>query len=515
MPIRTLQDHLLGIPDRWIDRTAFASAAGNLTFGRLRDATLRFVTWLTKEAGLRPENRVALCVPKSLEAVITIHGILVSGATYVPLEFQAPAEKLAAILASVQPHLLITTSGMERKLRAAAGPALPAVATYEPAGDGSGLDALTGAAKPAEHLPALQDEALAAIVFTSGSTGEPKGVMLSQRNCLETWDWVMSRCAVSENDRRVSHAQLRFLPTDLLFCLLRGCRTYLLTEREALFAEFVVTTCEREQITLWNSTPTALRLLIEAIGTRQADFRRLRHASFYGEPLSVPVIRNAMAVMPETEFANSYGATEASSMTFYRAPRPLPENLATFPVGWPSPGFTVSIHNEEGETLPVGEVGEIMAIGPTVMMGYWNDPGLTASKRRHGLANSYRTGDLGYLDGDGMLHLVGRRDQMVKLRGHRLDLGEVEAVLKTHPAVREAVAFAVDVGAEREVRAAVLTDAGSALIDELRAACQRRLPGYGRPAQIRCLADFPLLATGKIDRKRIQALAFAPDDAAD
>ena len=225
--------------------------------------------------------------------------------------------------------------------------------------------------------------------------------------------------------------------------------------------------------------------------------------------LSVPVVRKAMALMPNTEFVNSYGATEVSGMTRYRVPRPIPEDLLSFPVGHPAPGFTVSICDESGKALPAGEVGEIAAVGPSVMMGYWNDPELTARKRLPGNPNSYRTGDLGYLDETGMLHLVGRRDQMVKLRGQRLDLGEVEAALKSHPAVREAVAFAVDVGAEKEIRAAVLTDGDDRITSELRVLCQRRLPTYGRPARINRFEDFPLLATGKIDRKKIQAMAMA------
>ena len=509
MTIKPFRHHILDLPARWGPRVAFASAAGDLTFAALRQATLRCAGWLMREAGVAAEQRVAVCIPKSLEAVVLIHAVFAAGAAYVPLEFQSPVERLAAVLDAVRPHLLITTPAMARQLRAHCPGEFPPAGVFDAKPDGSGLEALIGATPPAGELPGTRPESLAAIVFTSGSTGEPKGVMLSRRNCDETWDWVMRRSAINETDRRVSHAKLRFLPTDLFFTILTGCRTYLLTDRESLFAEFIIQTCERERITLWNSTPTSLRLLIEAIGARQADFSSLRQASFYGEALPVPVMRKAMAIMPGTEFANSYGATEASSMTYYRAPRPLPDDLVSFPVGRPSQGFSLSIRDEAGNALPAGEVGEIAAVGPTVMMGYWNGPELTASKRLDGNPNSYRTGDLGYLDAEGMLHLVGRRDQMVKLRGHRLDLGEVEATLKAHPAVREAVAFAIEVGAEKEVRAAVLTDAGDQVAGELRVLCQRRLPVYGRPARIDRFDDFPLLATGKIDRKKIQALAIA------
>jgi amino acid adenylation domain-containing protein len=509
MQTRPFREHILDLPEHWESRIAFASTARDLTFAELRQALLGCAGWLMNGAGIAVEQRVAVCVPKTLEAAILIHALFAVGAVYVPLEYQSPADRLAVMLDVARPHLLITTAAMARQLRAHCIGEFPRVETYEAMPDGSGLEALIGATPRANDLPQAQPQALAAIIFTSGSTGEPKGVMLSQRICDDTWDWVMRRAAVNETDRRVSHAKLRFLPTDLFFGILTGCRAYLLTDREALFPEFIIQTCERERITLWNSTPTSLRLLIEAIGSRQADFSSLRHASFYGEMLPVTVVRKAMALMPNTEFANSYGATEASGMTIYRVPRPIPDDLLSFPVGHPARGFTVSICNESGNALPAGEVGEIAAVGPSVMMGYWNDPELTARKRLPGNPNSYRTGDLGYLDEAGMLHLVGRRDQMVKLRGQRLDLGEVEATLKSHPAVREAVAFAVDVGAEKEIRAAVLSDAGDKTVSELRVLCQRRLPTYGRPARIDRFEDFPLLATGKIDRKKIQAMATA------
>jgi amino acid adenylation domain-containing protein len=509
MTIKPFRQHILELPEHWESRVALASTARDLTFAELKQAVLRCTGWLRAEVGITIEQRVAVCVPKSLEAAILIHALFAAGAVYVPLEFQSPVDRLAVMLDVARPHLLITTPAMARQLRAHCIGEFPRVEAYEAKPDGSGLEALIGATPPAGDLPEARPEALAAIVFTSGSTGEPKGVMLSQRICHDTWDWVMRRAAVNETDRRVSHAKLRFLPTDLFFAILTGCRNFLLTDREALFPEFIIQTCERERITLWNSTPTSLRLLIEAIGTRQADFSSLRHASFYGEMLPVPIVRKAMALMPNTEFANSYGATEASGMTLYRVPRPIPDDLLSFPVGHPARGFSVFICDEAGNALPAGEVGEIAATGPSVMMGYWNDPELTARKRLPGNPNSYRTGDLGYLDESGMLHLVGRRDQMVKLRGQRLDLGEVEAALKSHPAVREAVAFAVDVGPEKEIRAAVLTDGGGTVISELRVMCHRRLPTYGRPARISNFDDFPLLATGKIDRKKIQAMALA------
>jgi L-proline---[L-prolyl-carrier protein] ligase len=507
MPAIQFRHFLSAMPDARRGRIAFASAAGSMTFEALAERTFRMAAWLQQEAGIQSGDCIAVCVPKSLEAVVVVHGVFVSGGAYVPLEFQAPPDRTSAILASLRPKLLITTPEMGQRLSVRASGDFPPMATYEAADGGLGLEALLNNIVPAVPPPDLAPDALAAIIFTSGSTGEPKGVMLSQRNMIETMGWVVRRSAMNELDRRISHTPLRFLPMDLLFTTFSGCRTYLLSDREVLFSEQILAACERERITIWNSTPTALRLLVESIGSKQVDLRDLRMASMSGEPLSIPMLRKAMTAMPNAQFANSFGATEASGMAFYRVPRPLPDDMVSLPLGTASDRYSIAICDEEGKALPPGEVGEITAVGPTVMLGYWNDRALTASRRLGGRADSYRTGDLGYLGDDGMLHLVGRRDQMVKLRGHRLDLGEVEALLKSHEQVRDAVAFVVDVGAEREVRTAVLTDEGANIADTLRQLCHRRLPAYGRPTEIRSYAEFPLLSGGKIDRKGLQELS--------
>jgi acyl-CoA synthetase (AMP-forming)/AMP-acid ligase II len=170
-------------------------------------------------------------------------------------------------------------------------------------------------------------------------------------------------------------------------------------------------------------------------------------------------------------------------------------------LGRPLGNLEVSLRDEAGETVAPGEVGEICVAGPCVTPGYLDDPALTAEKRVCGRADSYRTGDLGCLDPGGTLHLVGRNDQTVKLRGHRFDLGEIEAVLKTHPAVRDAVAFASPLAdGEAEVRAIVLSDAPAGLPTALIRLARERLPGFALPRRIEVASAFPLLATGKVDR---------------
>ena len=194
-------------------------------------------------------------------------------------------------------------------------------------------------------------------------------------------------------------------------------------------------------------------------------------------------------------------------MANFEVPRPLPENLTVLPLGRPTPHCALSLRDETGVEVEPGEVGEICVESDAAAAGYWKDPALTASKRLGGRPNSFRTGDLAVLRQDGLLHPIGRKDQMVKIRGHRFDLGEVEAAIKAHPEVRDAVVFALAVAeGQTELRAAVLTGQLAGLASELRSICAARLPAFARPVRILELENFPLLSTGKIDRQALKEL---------
>jgi acyl-CoA synthetase (AMP-forming)/AMP-acid ligase II len=157
--------------------------------------------------------------------------------------------------------------------------------------------------------------------------------------------------------------------------------------------------------------------------------------------------------------------------------------------------------------VPAGEAGEICAAGPTVALGYWGDPALTAAKRLPGRPEFHRTGDLGRIGPAGELVFIGRRDHMVKLRGNRFDLGEIEAALKRHPAVREAIAFAATgAGGETEIVVAVEAEPQAALPQALRQICAERLPRFAWPARFSLRAELPRLTSGKIDRQRLRCL---------
>ena len=511
----SIVQRLMDMPAEWHHRTILSSAEGRLSFAELRQGMLKFGGWLTGPMGVQRGDRVAVCLPKSLVAAQMIYGIFASGAAYVPLQFHGPTSRLNAILASVAPRLLLTTSEMAGRLADELGTQarLP-VRTVELTLAIDEIDRLSGGLPCLSTVTEVGVEDLAAIFFTSGSTGNPKGVMWSRRAMATTIERARLYHRVNENDRLISHAGLHYSPSiDMFFPLLCGCSTFLLADRETMIPEQVTKVIEREEVTMWISSATLLRLLIETGGLERRRLGALRYVEFMGEPLAIPVLRRLMAVLPGARFVNNYGATEAYDITHYQVPQPLPDNLAAVPLGRPLGNYVLSLRDEAGAEVPSGATGEICVSGPQVMMGYWSDPEQTAKKRLQGRADSYRTGDFAYLDDDGVLRLVGRKDHVVKLHGHRFDLSEIEAALRAHPAIREAVAFAIQTGdtpAEKDVRAAVQVDAssiGTAGIErELRRLCRERLPNFARPTRIAILPNFPLLSTGKIDRGALQTL---------
>ena len=504
---------LLNMPRDWERRTAFSSVAGALSFQSVRQAMLGFAGWLVREAGVKPSDRVALCLPKSLEAIQALYGVLAAGGAYVGLQFRGPPARLGAIIASVEPQMLLTTPEMARQLAAESGlAAMPPVLYIETTEGGHGLDPLLRSVLPlAETVPVGPDD-LGAIVFTSGSTGEPKGVMRSHRNLVEN---VLSHVRgeqLGPQDVRLGNTALHYISPNLFYPAACGCRIHLLTEQDVMFPEIVTEIMERERATTWASAATALRLLIERGDLGKRDLGSMRLVKSFGEPLSIELLRAVMAAFPQARVTSTYGSTEAPNIARFDAPRPLPADMRSVPLGAVESDYEVKLCDEDGVEVPDGRIGEICAIGPAVALGYWKDPALTAERRLAGRPDSYRTGDLAYFEADRTLKFVGRKDHMVKLRGHRFDLGEVEAALRQHPAVRDAAAVVVQrADGESEILAAVEAASASGLEGQIKQICAERLPRFAWPARVQTMLDLPRLPNGKVDRLRLPAVLDRTD----
>ena len=451
--------------------------------------------------GLRPGARVALALPKSIAAVELILAVLATGAAYVPVNPRQPAVRLRATLRDVDPALVVAPPELARVLHADwdLGRGCP-IATIGRRGIDLSDITLRRHAGP-------ETEGAACILYTSGSTGEPKGIALGDANIASFVDWAAGAFDIGPRDRLANVAPLHFdLSLFDLFCgLSRHASVHLLPEDEAAFPGGVRAWIDAEAISVWYSVPTLLAQLQQRRALK--DARSLRLVLFAGEVFPVPVLRRLMVDLPQPDYVNCYGPTESNVCTYYRLPGPPESDGAVVPIGLPCEHLRVTVRDDEMGELRSGEIGEICVAGPAVMRGYWRREAITDTTRVSGQADSYRTGDFGWRQDDGTIIFAGRRDQQVKLRGHRVELLALEAVLNAHPAIHEAAALTLpDDGGGDRLAVFMVPARGTVPEVELRRFVADHLPAAYQPDQFHWLSAMPRTANGKCDRVALRSL---------
>lgn len=486
--------------------------------------------------GVEPGDRVGILVPKSAASVVAMFGVLKAGACYVPLDPGSPAARLSSIMRDSGIAVVLANQGTAHKTAAMAEsvPSLRSVIVTGPHWDGENLQTpgvsptgpvvLSWDAVLAEPDGELAGERaietdLAYILYTSGSTGTPKGVMISHRNSLTFVAWAAACTGLVEQDRVCSPAPLNF---DLsVFDIFATCQAaacmVVLPERMSLFPVRLAEWLERERISVWYSVPSILTMLVTYGNLQEFDLPQLREIIFAGEVFPVKHLARLMAELPHARYFNWYGPTETNVCTSYEVPAGdsragLAEWAGPLPIGKACANTDVFAVTDEGRRVnQLGETGELYVRGPSLMCGYWGQP----DKTRQVLVRNpfqeaydepaYRTGDMVTLDEDGNYLFLGRRDGMVKTRGYRVELGEVEAALYQHPAIREAVVLPVpDELLGSRLRAVISTDGPGGLSrQEVLEHCRQRLPGYMVPDAVEFCETLPRTSTGKVDRARL------------
>jgi amino acid adenylation domain-containing protein len=472
-----------------------------------------------RHAGVSRGARVGICLRKSIDAVAAILGALKTGAAYVPVDPGAPAARNAYILNDCSVSAVIIETSFEPGLRAEMAPAEASPAWVIVDGVGGGRPLRHGLERlqetdpaPAAETAAVSPDDLAYILYTSGSTGKPKGVMLSHRNAAAFIDWCSEAFEPRADDRFSSHAPLHFDLSilDLYVPLKHGATVVLIGAETGKDPARLAALMAEKRITCWYSTPTILSLLGQYGRLGQHDYSALRSVLFAGEVFPVKHLRRLQAQLPEPRYFNLYGPTETNVCTYYEIPREIPEERSKpFPIGKVCSHLQARVVDEQGQTASEGAEGELCISGPGVMQGYWNLPERTAQAFLVDGAGRrwYRTGDIVTQEADGNLVYIGRRDRMVKKRGYRVELGEIEAGLYRHPAVKEAaaVAFSDDESGVRIL--AVLSckePASRPTIIELKRFCADHLPAYMVPDQFVFWESLPKTSTDKIDYQKLQ-----------
>ncbi|HJT58905.1 MAG TPA: AMP-binding protein, partial [Ktedonobacteraceae bacterium] len=371
-------------------------------------------------------------------------------------------------------------------------------------------------ALPAPALPPLPaNQAIetdtAYILYTSGSTGTPKGVMISHRNALTFVNWA-ARCAKLTADDRVSnHAPLHFDLSifDIFATCQAGATIILVPEGSATFPVQLTRLIEQQRITVWYSVPSVLTLLVLYGNLAASDLSCLRTIIFAGEVFPVKYLRRLVTLLPQARYLNWYGPTETNVCTSYEVPLLEPDRTNPIPIGKACANTQVFAINDAGEKVTEpGKAGELYVRGPSLMQGYWGQAEKTEKVlvrnpfQPHFPELVYKTGDIVTLDAAGNYVYLGRRDGMIKTRGYRVELGEIEAVLYGHPAIQEVAVFSVpDEVLGNRLRAVISPSEGSVLTrEEILTFCSRQLPHYMIPDLVEFRDALPKTSTGKTDR---------------
>ncbi|MFE2163954.1 amino acid adenylation domain-containing protein [Streptomyces sp. NPDC059447] len=478
--------------------------AGRTTGYAELDAAANRLAHRLRELGTGPESRVAVLAGRDPRTLVCVLAVLKAGGAYVPLDAGHPAERIRTVLADSGAHLVLTAG-------------LPGGSAAELAGDVPILD-LDAERHLVDALPATEPDApaapehLAYLLYTSGSTGRPKGVAVTHAAITGYLAALTATFGLGPEDVVLARTALTFDPSvrDLFAPLTTGGRIVLASQDEAGDPDALARLLHGEAVTaLLSIVPSMLEPLVAAVTEPAAALRLVMTT---GEALTPGLARAAhtLGVPGRLRLVNQYGPTECTNTTTYHVVTDADIEAGRIPIGRPLPGARVLVLGEHLEPLPRGAIGELFIAGCGVARGYLGDPARTAEAYPpdpYGPpgARMYRTGDLARLRADGVLEFHGRRDNQVKVRGHRIELGEVEAALLRHPDVARAVAAAHGEGADRLLAGYVVwRDGGgdpAAVLDFVRAA----LPAAMVPSALVVLEALPLTPNGKTDRRALPA----------
>ena len=516
------------------DRDAVRGNGRALSYGALWEQSGRLAAALAAR-GIGRGDRVGIVLPKAPECVVAMLGVLRAGAAYVPVDPRAPAARQAFVLGDAQVRGVIGAPAILEGIGALRDRWMPTVAVTFGSGTAPTWlgDANLGALgelpewvstthAPCDDASGAHEHDPAYLLYTSGSTGHPKGVVISHRNALTFVDWAIESFGIGSADVLSNHAPHHFdLSVFDIYCALHtGAVVTVVPDRLAPFPAQLASWIESEGITVWYSVPSALVRLLKQGQLERFTYPKLRTLCFAGEVFPVKYLRAVMERFPNSEFHNLFGPTETNVCTWYRVPRPLPPQMLEVPIGSVCANQAAVILRDDGTGGGLGDEGELLISGGTVMLGYWGLAEKTSAVRiqnplHHDYADPcHRTGDRVRVQADGSFIFLGRRDHMIKTRGYRVELGEVEAALLIHPAVREAGVVALpddEIGSK--LYAAVSAEEGMTVThDELVPFLLERLARYAVPERTFVIDELPVTSTGKLDRTglRDRILAFLP-----
>jgi acyl-CoA synthetase (AMP-forming)/AMP-acid ligase II len=503
--VRSISEVLALAASTLPEQVALKTADRTHTFRSL-DTTANRVGHALIDAGVSAQQQVGFLGCNSAASVELMFGAFRANAIWTPLNWRLPRDVLQRIVGKTNIRILFADEALAGGSGVLINRAGETVRTILVGGPRAEYPSWCEA--HSAHSPAvvLGGEDIAAQIYTSGTSGVPKGVMLSHGALLASRR-IERQVGEPWSDWRPGEVNLVCMPNfhvsgtlSVIAGVVNLGRTILLPQFEV---EAVLDVLRRDPPMRLLLVPSAIKLLLDDPRSRDIDFSRVKYVMYGGSPMPMPLMREILGRM-NCEFVQFYGMTETSGRATYLPPADHgsggSRKLAS--AGRPFPGVSLAIRNEQGESLPVGEIGEICIKSPSVMSGYWADPEASASALQDGW---YRTGDVGHLDADGYLFVVDRLNDKIVTGGENVYPSEVESALRSHPLVMDAAVCALpDPRWIEAIYAAVISKPGTtaaATEAELRAWVSERIGSYKAPKRVVFVDRFPRGATGKVLRK--------------
>ncbi|MBQ7320808.1 MAG: amino acid adenylation domain-containing protein [Clostridia bacterium] len=498
--LTNILQYLEGTAARLPDKLAFSDGEQGLTFGELSRLS-RAIGSAVCARGMRREP-VVILMEKSAMEIAAFFGTVYAGCFYVPMDAEMPMLRMQKILETLQPRLLICSAKTERLARE-----LP----FE--GEIADCASLAACAENGAALAAVRAAQIDVdpiyVVFTSGSTGMPKGVAACHRSVIDYTESLCEALPFGEDTVFGNQTPLYFdAPLkEIMPTVKYGATTYFIPKKQFMFPFKLAEYLNEYRINTVCWVVSALTMISSFDVLEKCPLRYLHTVAFGSEVFPIRQFNLWRAALPEARFFNLYGPTEATGMScYYEANRTFEEG-ESIPVGRPFRNTGLLLIGEDGREVAPGERGEIYLRGTCVTLGYFANPEKTSeafvqNPLHHAYPETvYRTGDLGYLNEAGELMFVGRRDHQIKHMGHRIELGEIEAAAATDPGVRRACCLYDEAG-----RKIAIFYTGDQTPGGLGATLKKLLPRYMLPATVRQLETMPLTANGKLDRQTLRAM---------
>ncbi len=507
LPGRCLHDVVAAWANQTPDRVAVTCSGTQLTYGELLRRADDLAARLAAR-GVRPGVLVGLAVDRSPEAIVGLLGILRAGGGYVPMDPDYPAQRLEFLVADSGVPLVVSVTRVADRL---AGCAVPVLHLDQPAGDDVRADV----------LPEASENDVAYVIYTSGSTGVPKGVLVEHRNVRRLFTETEPQFGCTADDVwSVFHSiSFDFSVWEIWGALLYGGRLVVVPSDVARTPGLFLELLEAEGVTMLSQTPSAFRQLAAEDARRDGWDSKLRQIVFGGERLDLRVVAPWIARHGDERpmLVNMYGITETTvHVTYRRIAAADVDSVGVSPIGRPIADLRIHLLDEAGRPVPDGTPGEIYVSGAGVARGYLGRPELTAERFLPEVNGTpgpvYRSGDLAVRLPDGEYAYVGRADDQIKVRGYRVEPGEVETFLAADPRVEAAIVTARDFG-DGDVRllAYLLPASGAAGAEwtaDLAARATEALPSHLRPSAYHVVSHVPLTPHGKVDRAALDSVTI-------